>query len=247
MDASGHVAEVFRSIQGEGPYVGVLQIFVRFAGCSLRCAYCDTPRSRERTPRCVLGGGPEARAAANPVDSREIASFVRALAEASPGIHSVSLTGGEPLEQSEFLGALAGDIRKAGLRVYLETNGLFVDAARAAAPLVDIVSMDIKLPSLCGGGDLFATYRRVLPLFRKSEIFCKVLVAHGFDAGEFEAAARLVAEFDPRTPFIIQPATPNASCGGVKGEELLASCFTAAAYLDDVRVIPQCHQLLGLE
>ncbi|MGD1048254.1 MAG: 7-carboxy-7-deazaguanine synthase QueE, partial [Candidatus Krumholzibacteriaceae bacterium] len=129
MEARGYVAEVFRSIQGEGPHVGVLQIFVRFAGCSLRCAYCDTPRTRERVPECALGGASAARAVANPVDSREIASFVRSFAEVSPGIHSVSLTGGEPLEQSEFLGALAGDIRKAGLRIYLETNGLFEDAA----------------------------------------------------------------------------------------------------------------------
>jgi len=247
MDASGYVAEVFRSIQGEGPYVGVLQVFVRFAGCSLRCAYCDTPRSRERTPQCSLGGGPEPRAVANPVHSRELSSFIHFLAEASPGLHSVSLTGGEPLEQSEFLGALAEEIRKAGLRVYLETNGLFEDAARAAAPLVDIVSMDIKLPSLCGGGDHFATYRRVLPLFRTREIFCKVVVARGFDTGEFEAAARLVADFDPRTPFIIQPVTPNGSCEGVRGEDLMTSCLTAGAYLDDVRVIPQCHHVLGLE
>jgi 7-carboxy-7-deazaguanine synthase len=246
--AEGYVAEVFRSIQGEGIHVGVLQVFVRFAGCSLRCVYCDTVRARERTPECILIGDPPARRALpNPVDAREIAMLVRALAEASPGIHSASVTGGEPLEQGRFLIVSLREMREFGLSVHLETNGLIENAAREAAPLVDFISMDIKLPSLCGGGDLFAIYRRVLPAFRGRALSCKVVVARGFDPGEFDEAARLVSDFDARTPFVIQPATPTGSCGGVAGEELLACYFKAAAYLDDVRVIPQCHRILGVD
>jgi 7-carboxy-7-deazaguanine synthase len=37
------VAEIFRSIQGEGRLTGVESLFVRVAGCNLRCRYCDTP------------------------------------------------------------------------------------------------------------------------------------------------------------------------------------------------------------
>jgi 7-carboxy-7-deazaguanine synthase len=37
------VAEIFRSIQGEGRLTGTESIFVRAAGCNLRCRYCDTP------------------------------------------------------------------------------------------------------------------------------------------------------------------------------------------------------------
>jgi organic radical activating enzyme len=242
----GYVAEIFRSIQGEGPYVGVLQVFVRFSGCSLRCVYCDTARARDRSPECRLGNGPSARRIPNPVDSRELAPLVRALAEESAGIHSISVTGGEPLEQGEFLRAFLGEIRGCGLAVYLETNGLFEDAARATAPLVDIVSMDIKLPSLCGGGDLFPVYRRVLPLYRDRDLFCKVVVAEGFDTREFDEAVRLVARYDPHTPFIIQPAATAAPGTGIKGEALLACYGKAAVHLDDVRVIPQCHPHLGL-
>jgi len=246
--AKGYIAEVFRSIQGEGPYVGYLQVFVRFSGCSLRCAYCDTPRAQERASVCILrGDSPAGGLLPNPVDAHELASFVRTLAEASAGIHSMSATGGEPLEQGEFLRAFLREIKNGGLRVYLETNGLFEDAARATAPLVDVASIDIKLPSLCGGGDLLGIYRRVLPIFRQHELFCKVVVAEGFEASEFDEAVRLVANLDARTPFIIQPATPNAGRGGMKGAELLACYATAAAHLRDVRVIPQCHPLMGLE
>ena len=37
------IAEIFRSIQGEGRLTGVDSVFVRTSGCNLRCRYCDTP------------------------------------------------------------------------------------------------------------------------------------------------------------------------------------------------------------
>ena len=37
------IKEIFASIQGEGPYVGVKQLFIRFCACNLNCDYCDTP------------------------------------------------------------------------------------------------------------------------------------------------------------------------------------------------------------
>ncbi|MDF1532664.1 MAG: 7-carboxy-7-deazaguanine synthase QueE, partial [ANME-2 cluster archaeon] len=43
------LGEIFNSIQGEGIFTGMRQVFVRFQGCPLHCDYCDTPQSRKPT------------------------------------------------------------------------------------------------------------------------------------------------------------------------------------------------------
>ncbi|HXX94575.1 MAG TPA: 7-carboxy-7-deazaguanine synthase QueE, partial [Planctomycetota bacterium] len=93
MSEKGHLLEVFSSFQGEGPYAGLRQVFVRLSGCHLRCVYCDTPDSWERSPGWSLSGVPRT----NPASSEETLDAIRSL-----GPHpSVSFTGGEPVLQAE--------------------------------------------------------------------------------------------------------------------------------------------------
>ena len=42
MSNKAKIKEIFTSIQGEGPFIGHKQLFVRFCGCNLSCKYCDT-------------------------------------------------------------------------------------------------------------------------------------------------------------------------------------------------------------
>jgi 7-carboxy-7-deazaguanine synthase len=241
--SDGYVHEVFRSIQGEGPYVGVLQAFVRFSGCSSLCCYCDSEEARNRVAACALHCDGESRCVPNPIAADEIVSFIRALAGA-PGFHSVSITGGEPLEQPEFLAAVVARLHADGIPIYLETNGLHTEAARMIAGSIDFVALDIKLPSLCPGATL-ETYPDVLPLFEGSALYCKVVVAEGFSMEELAWAARIVERYDRSTIFVIQPATPSPACDGISPRKLLACHAAVSNYLDDVRVIPQCHRLTG--
>lgn len=107
------VAERFVSINGEGPQAGRLAAFVRFAGCNLACAYCDTAWSRT----------PEAQTEV--LDAAEVAAWV-----AQTGAGCATLTGGEPLLQQALPALvqmlLALPVRTpAGrpLHVEVETNG----------------------------------------------------------------------------------------------------------------------------
>lgn len=100
------IREVFWSAQGEGLRSGVSSLFVRLAGCSLRCPYCDT--------RAAWKGGRECGVA-------EVVGRVEALAAGRPGAQVV-LTGGEPLEQD--LGALVAALRRRRRFLAIETNGL---------------------------------------------------------------------------------------------------------------------------
>ncbi len=242
----GYATEVFTSIQGEGVYVGVMQVFLRLSGCSLGCCYCDTPGSAEVPGECIIRGKGSVEKLSNPVDAAELAGIAITMIRGQGSIHSLSITGGEPLEQPEFLVGFLDIFKSEKVPVYLETNGLEEDAARQIAPLVDIISMDIKLPSLCGGGQIFGIYEKVLPVFGLRNLFCKVVIADGFDMEEFLDATRLVAGYNRKIPFIIQPATEAGGCCRVSPDILLECYRSASGFLDDVRVIPQCHQIMGL-
>jgi len=149
---TGYVSEIFCSIQGEGPLVGQRQVFFRTGGCSATCRWCDTVYGKVRSPRFVIHGqdGEDARTLPNPVASVDAAREVLDAARRDGGTDTVSITGGEPLEQGEFVVDVARRCKEGGLSVYLETNGLHDVEFAKILPYVDVVAMDIKLPSATG-------------------------------------------------------------------------------------------------
>ncbi|MBM3475617.1 MAG: 7-carboxy-7-deazaguanine synthase QueE [Armatimonadetes bacterium] len=250
------VAEVFSSVQGEGLYVGVRQVFVRTYGCDLSCTYCDTPASRAQTGPCRIEQAPGADTwaeVANPVEAEFVLRTISTMADGPGRHHSVSITGGEPLLHPEFVAELAAGAHGLGLRVYLETNGQRVEELASVIGHIDIVAMDAKLPSSQvhdPGFDAEAFLRRsmdFLRIARRKSVFVKVICAADAREAEIEDVARGIAEQSPDVPLVLQPATPRyRGEDAVGAAELLRWQDVAARHLRDVRVIPQCHRMMGV-
>ncbi len=236
--------EVFTSFQGEGPYVGYPQLFIRFAGCNLRCRYCDTPVAAgkhahfEATP-----GKGDFRSVPNPVSVRQVIPVLHKAASAH--LHSWSLTGGEPLLYPVFIKELVSSAKPSEVKIYLETNGTLSEALTAIIDFIDIIAMDIKVPSTSGLPPLWTRHRQFLQVASRKNVFVKVVVAETTPEEEVEAAASLVASVAEDIPLILQPVSAPAGLRAVNTAHLLRLCRRARAYLSDVRVIPQVHKVLG--
>lgn len=114
------VSEIFRSIQGESTQAGRPCVFVRLAGCNLRCSYCDTRYAQDsRAGRAST-----------------VAHVVRAVL-AYRCIY-VTVTGGEPLLQSDAL-PLSDQLAGNGCEVGVETNGsVLLPGQRRFRAVVDL-------------------------------------------------------------------------------------------------------------
>lgn len=240
MPDSLQIIEVFSSVQGEGLYVGCRQVFVRLAGCNISCAYCDTSGSAtayariERTP-----GRRDFIKVPNPVPVQQLNDFIGKLTIRPH--HSVSFTGGEPLCQAQSLESL---LKQNGHTKYLETNGTLCRELNLVLPYTDIISMDIKLPSVTGG-TFWNEHEQFLQLAKKKKVFVKIVIGGQMKETDFFRAIRLVEHVDRSIPVILQPVTPNHDCPEIHPDDILLFQDKALAILNDVRVIPQTHKYLG--
>lgn len=94
------INEIFYSLQGEGYHTGTPAVFVRFSGCNLRCAFCDTQHQEGKM-----------------MSLEEIVDEINGYPNAS----MVILTGGEP---SLFINDnFVRELKKTGKAIAIETNG----------------------------------------------------------------------------------------------------------------------------
>ena len=125
------VTEIFHSIQGESSHAGRPCIFVRLAGCNLRCRWCDSEYTFTGGERMSIDN---------------VVERVRGY-----GCDLVEVTGGEPLAQPEAF-ALIERLCQEGFEVLVETSGS-IDIAPADRRAKII--LDVKCP---GSGEVEKNY-----------------------------------------------------------------------------------------
>ena len=242
--------EVFDSVQGEGPWIGQRQIFVRFAGCNIRCGYCDTLDSvqlQEKThPQAcniqIKAGSKERELATNPISSQILTMFCKRLIIPGPSRPVISLTGGEPLLQASFLMEWLPTVKNE-FTLYLETNGIYHSDMMMIRDLVDIVSMDFKLPSSTGLRPFWDDHTKFLDSISGKTLFIKVVVTRETKVDDILTACNIITLFDRSTLLVMQPASgPFAPESGM----LMDFQQTALMILANVRIIPQAHKILNV-
>lgn len=146
-----NVAETFLSINGEGTRAGQLSFFIRFTGCNLKCAYCDTSWAN------IPG------AAFTPMTQESLYMLVK-----ESGSHNVTITGGEPLLQENIYSLLALLCRDPQLYVEVETNGSLPLKPFWDIPNRPAFTMDYKLP--CSEMERFMYPENLLLLGRRDTV-----------------------------------------------------------------------------
>ena len=225
MSSTAQVKEMFVSIQGEGVYIGYKQLFIRFSGCNLKCSYCDTEHLSGTV--CYT---PEKLA-------QEVSKYE------TQNIHSISLTGGEPLLHAGFLKDF---LPLCSTKIYLETNGTLIEPFANVAKYVDIAAVDLKLNSVSNQGNLFLTHDKFIEIAVKNNIetFVKVVFDKNIESTEIENCVNICKKY--AIPLILQPVM-SANQLTLSGEQINDIFGKFTCEYDNVRLIPQVHKFLNVE
>ena len=125
------ITEIYKSLQGESTYAGLLCVFVRLTGCNLRCTWCDS--------QYTFYGGRKA-------SPEEVLDEVL---ELSPNGGLVEITGGEPMLQERELVPLMERLLEHRFTVLLETSG---ERPLGRVPAAVVKVVDVKCPDSGEGG-----------------------------------------------------------------------------------------------
>jgi len=216
------IKEIFTSIQGEGPYVGYKQLFIRFCNCNLKCNYCDTD---------FLDG--------SNFEEYDVEGLLTKISEFG-NYHSISLTGGEPLLSTEFL---KNFLPRTGKKIYLETNATLADKLLEVKPFINIISADIKLESATGLKNSYKFHDQFFKNCAGVETFAKIVFNNQITPDEIEKCCNLAQKH--HLDLILQPEMQEDKMS-VNSEFAAQILDSFLDKYENVRLIPQVHKFLDV-
>lgn len=226
-----NISEIFSSLQGEGTCVGQRHIFIRFEECHIHCVYCDE-LDKPGTPKTI----------------ENVINEVKSLIEEYGQPTYISLTGGEPLLYIKFLEPLIARLKEQGQKIYLETDGILWKTLEQSIELFDCIAMDMKPASVTGERNFFEEHEKFLKLAAIKDVFVKIVLSKQIDEGEFTKLIRIIEKVDSSIPLILQPISNTIE--GHDDNELMKLLYElqkeSSVYLNDVRIVPRLHKILGI-
>ncbi|NYF79317.1 7-carboxy-7-deazaguanine synthase QueE [Granulicella arctica] len=218
-----HLIELYKSVQGESSFAGLPCIFVRFAGCNLRCAWCDS--------EYTFTGG-------KPFTEDEIVAQIEALAPCA----LVEFTGGEPMLHARELLPLMDRLLAQGYTLMVETSGErpLEDVPKAVHKIVDV-----KCP---GAGSAANSFRmeNLEALTRNDEV--KFVLG---DRADYDFARAFIMEHDLNakvgsvllSPAFVQTPSPQRTADNMALNPRLVVEWMMADGLD-ARLSLQIHKFI---
>ncbi|MFY9746506.1 MAG: radical SAM protein [Acidobacteriaceae bacterium] len=172
--------EIYKSIQGESSFAGLPCIFVRLAGCNLRCAWCDS--------EYTFTGGYK-------LTEDQVTAEIEKLAP----VKLIEFTGGEPMLQERELVPLMERLLRGGYELMIETSG-----ERPLEPVPAAVHkiVDVKCPGSGESGSFCVSNLDCLT--DRDEV--KFVIAN---RGDYEFAREFIREHKPETragEILLSPA-----------------------------------------
>ncbi len=170
------INEIFYSIQGEGKWMGLPNIFIRTTGCNLRCSFCDTTYAYETGEEMSM---------------EEIINRIQ-----KHPCNYVCITGGEPLLHEEIVQLIDVLLEKKYV-ICLETNGS-INIENLVGKKFLLISLDIKCPS--------STMHEKMNFNNVSLLTCndqlKFIIQNRED---YEYAKKIIKKYKPQSAIFFQP------------------------------------------
>lgn len=229
-----NVSEIFYSAQGEGKYIGVAQVFIRFSGCPYDCPYCDTDILHKEY---FMVNNNKYK---NPVTVDELYNIIIKEFGEGSNFHSFSITGGEPLINYEFIKELAEKLRaNTKAKLFLETSGLITKYFKELDNIFHIMSIDIKTHSekvLNHLSELLASLKEL----KNTDYYLKLLLPEENAKSIIDYTAEILSKYGIKTIYI-QPIDSKIT------KDILDYLYNKY-YTNNIeaRVIPQTHKILSI-